>query len=338
MKGTRLCSLLGIDYPIIQAPMAWITCPELVAAVSNAGGLGTIGPEAGAKTQDEAKNIDIVEKLLREQIRKVKTLTNRPFAVNLLIGWGKQRVHNERRIGAAIEEGISVAITSMGSPELFTQELHNVGIRVIHAVPSIKQARKAEDAGVDAVVCSGYEAGGHLGADELPIFALIPQVVDAVKIPVIAAGGIADARGFIAALALGAEGAYMGTRFMATQECAAHPNVKQAVLEATDTGTVVFGRRTGISRCLKNAYTARHMELESGGASFDELRDYERSIEATAEWRRVPVALIAGDIIEGSAACGVIAGMINEILPAGEVIRRIVDGNKSVMTRLESLI
>ena len=334
MKQTRLCQLLGIEYPIIQAPMAWITCAELAAAVSNAGGLGTLGPEAGAKTQEEAKDLDIVERCLREQIRKVKTLTDKPFAVNFPIGWGKQKIFNERRITVAIEEGMPIAIVSMGSPELFTQKLHDAGIKVIHIVVSVEQARKAEKAGVDAIVCIGYEAGGHIGADELPTFVLVPQVVDAVEIPVIAAGGIADARGLVAALALGAEGIYMGTRFLATYECTAHPTMKQAVIQAGDTSTIAFGRRTGISRCLKNAYTARHMEMEASGATFDELREYERSGDDLGGWRRIPAALVDGNITHGSAACGAIAGMINEIISAGEVIRRMVEGYEAVLAKL----
>lgn len=334
MKKTRICQLLGIEYPIIQAPMAWITCAELAAAVSNAGGLGTLGPEAGVKTQEESKDLEIVEGRLREQIRKVKTLTDKPFAVNFPIGWGKQQIFNERRVAAAIDEGIPVAIVSMGSPEVFTRKFHDAGIKVLHIVISVKQARRAEEAGVNAVVCIGYEAGGHIGADEVPTFVLVPQVADAVKIPVIAAGGIADACGFVAALALGAEGVYMGTRFMATCECNAHPNMKQAVLEANDTATVAFGRQTGISRCLKNDYTACHMKMEASGASFDELREYERSGDDLRGWRRVPIAIIAGNITHGSAACGAVAGMINEIIPAREVIRRMVEGYKAVVAKL----
>ena len=335
MKKTRLCELFGIDYPIIQAPMGWIACAELVAAVSNAGGLGTLGPAAGARNQDEDRDIDAVEKRLREQIRKVKALTGKPFAVNFPIGWGKQKIVNERRVAAALDEGIPIANVSMGSPEVLTTRFHDAGVKVIHIVTSAKHARKAEAAGVDAIVCIGYEAGGHIGPDEIPTFVLVPQVVDTVRIPVIAAGGIADARGLVAALAFGAEGVYMGTRFLATYECGAHPNMKQALIEADDTSAVAFGRRTGISRCLKNAYTARHTELEIKGATFEEIRDYERSGDDLGGWRRVPAALINGNIEYGSAACGSIAGNINEILTAEEVIRRMVDGYQSVIKRLE---
>ena len=334
MKKTRLCKLLSIKYPIIQAPMAWITCAELVAAVSEAGGLGTLGPEAGMRSQGEANDLDAAEKYLREEIRRVKALTKKPFAVNFPIGWGKQQIKCKRQIAAAINKGIKIAIVSMGSPELFTQELHGAGAKVIHVVASVKQARKAEEAGVDAVVCMGYEAGGHLGVDEIPTFVLVPQIVDAIKIPVIAAGGIADARGFVAALALGAEGVYMGTRFLATRECNCHPNMKEAVLAATDTSTAVFGRKTVISRCIKNAYTNQHMKLEASGASFEELRDFERSAENTGGWRRVPAAVFAGNIEHGSAACGAIAGIINDIPAAKEVIRRLVDGYEALIATL----
>ncbi|MDY6856922.1 MAG: nitronate monooxygenase [Thermodesulfobacteriota bacterium] len=335
MKRTRICELFGIEYPIIQAPMAWITRAELVAAVSDAGGLGTIGPMAGEKNQEEAKDLDTVEKRLREQIRKVKALTSKPFAVNFPIGWGKQKVINERRIAAALDEEIPIANVSMGSPEAFTEKLHDAGVKVIHIVTSVKHAKKAEKAGVDAVVCIGYEAGGHIGPDELPTFVLIPQVVDAVKIPVIAAGGIADVRGMVAAFALGAEGVYMGTRFLATLECNAHPNMKQAVVDANDTSTVAFGRRTGISRCIKNEYTKRHMELEASGAPFEEIREYERSDDDLRGWRRVPAALIDGNIEYGSVACGSIAGSINDIISAKEVIHRMADSYDEVIKRLK---
>lgn len=335
MKRTRICELFGIDYPIIQGPMGWIACAELVAAVSNAGGLGTIGPAAGAINQDEDRDMDKLERRLREQIRKVKALTSKPFAVNFPIGWGKQKITNERRVLAALDEGIPIANVSMGSPETLTKRFHDAGVKVIHIVTSVKHAQRAEAEGVDAVVCIGYEAGGHIGPDEIPTFVLIPQVVDAVKIPVIAAGGIADTRGLVAALALGAEGVYMGTRFIATYECSAHPNMKKALIEAGDTSAVAFGRRTGISRGLRNAYTNRHMEMEAKGATSEELRDYERSGDDLGGWRRVPAALLNGNIEYGSAACGSIAGNINEILTAEEVIRRMVDGYQSAIKRLE---
>jgi enoyl-[acyl-carrier protein] reductase II len=335
MKRTKLCDLLGIKYPIILAPMAWIGTAELAAAVSEAGGLGTIGPNAGMKTQQEAGDKEMSIQRFREQVRKARTLTTRPFAANIQVGWGKQRAITDQLLAVAIEEELPIAIVSMGSSRPYTGRLKQAGVKVIHAIGSVKHAQKAEADGVDAVVCEGYEAAGHLGSEELPLFVLVPQIADSVKIPVIAGGGIVDERGVVAAFALGAQGAYMGTRFMATEECIAHPRVKEAVVNAHDTSTVVFARKTGISRCFRNDYTTKHMELEAKGASFEELRNYERTCPALGEWRRVSGALIAGNVEEGSFPMGAGAGMITEVVPCAELIRRIVQDYREVIKRLE---
>lgn len=174
---------------------------------------------------------------------------------------------------------------------------------------------------------------GHLGGEELTTLVLVPLVVDAVKIPMIAGGGIVDGRGVAAAFALGAQAVYMGTRFLATIECAVHPAVKEAIVRATDTSTVAFGRKTGLSRCWKNAYTKKHMELEARGASFDELREFERTCPSLGEWRRLPGALIAGNIEEGTVAMGAGAALIREVLAAGEVVRRVVKEYDEVVKR-----
>jgi enoyl-[acyl-carrier protein] reductase II len=324
MKRTRLCDLLGIEYPIIQAPMAWIATAELAAAVSNAGGMGTIGPNAGMTQQSEANDIQASILRFREQVRKAKSLTDKPFAANITVGWGKQRAITDRLVDIAVEEKLAIAVVSMGSSKAYTGKLKGAGIKVIHAVGCVEHAIKAQEDGVDAVVCEGYEAGGHLGGEELTTFVMVPQIADAVSIPLIAGGGIVDARGVLAAFALGADGVYMGTRFMATVECAAHPRVKQAAVDAIDTSTVAFARKTGLSRCLKNEYVRKHMELEAKGASFEEIRDFERSAPSLGEWRRVPGALIAGNIEEGSLGMGAGVGMIKDIPPAAEVVRRIV--------------
>ena len=331
MKRTRVCALFGIEYPIILAPMAWIGSAELAAAVSEAGGLGTIGPNAGMQEQREAGDPDASMQRFREQIKKAKALTTKPFAANIPVGWGKQRAITDRLVDVALAENLPVAVVSMGSSRVYTARLKEGGIKVIHAVGSILHAKKAEADGVDAVVCEGYEAGGHLGGEELTLFVLIPQIADTVDLPVISAGGVVDARGVAAAFALGAEAVYMGTRFMAADECPVHPRVKQAILEATDTSTVVFGRKTGISRCLKNEYTRKHQEIEASGAGFEEIRTYERTCPALGEWRRVPGGLVAGHIEEGSVAMGSGAGMITEIIPAGEIVRRIVEGYDAVV-------
>ena len=322
MKKTRICELLGIEYPIIQAPMAWITWAELAAAVSNAGGLGTIGPNAGSAIL----TIDVTEtgERLRMQIRKIKGMTNKPFAVNFPIG-GQDLRFSERCVQVAVEEKIPVAITSMGSPKIYTERLRRSGAKVLHVTASVKHAEGSEAAGVDAVVAAGFDGGGHLGFDELPTFVLIPQIVDAVKIPVVAAGGIADARGFIAALALGAEGVYMGTRFVATHECAAHPNMKRAVIEAGDTGTVTWGRGIEFCRTVKSEFSRRYLEKETDGASTEELQAYLNVHQP---------ATITGDLDRSFAFCGAVAGMIKEMLSAEEVVRRVAGGAEAVLDRL----
>ncbi len=335
MKRTRLCDLLGIDYPIIQAPMAWVATAELVAAVSEAGGLGTLGPNAGMTQQTEAGDIGASIACFREQISKVRELTKKPFAANLVVGWGKQRPISDVMVDVAIEEGVPVAVVSMGSPEAYTHKLKDGGVKVIHAVGTVGHAVKAQACGVDAVVCEGYEGAGHLGREELTTLVLVPQIADAVEIPVIAGGGIVDARGVVAAFALGAEGIYMGTRFLATLECIAHPSVKLAVVQAADNSTVAFARKTGLSRCLKNEYVRKHMEFEASGASFDELRDYERTCPNLKGWRRVPGALIAGNVEEGSVPVGAASGLIKEVTPAGEVIYSIVQDYDAIVRRLK---
>ena len=209
MKRTGLCALFGIEYPIVQAPMAWVATAELAASVSEAGGLGTIGPNAGMTRQSEAGNVEASMQRFKEQIRRARSLTSKPFAANIPVGWGKQRAVTDRMIEIAIEEQLPIAVVSMGVSEVYTAKLKGAGVKVIHAVASVKHARKAEIDGVDAVVCEGYEGGGHLGRDELTTFVLVPQIADAVKIPVIAGGGIVDGRGAAAAIALGAQGISM---------------------------------------------------------------------------------------------------------------------------------
>jgi len=328
MKRTRICDLLGIGYPIIQAPMNWITGADLAAAVSNAGGLGTIGPNAGATTITQ--DVTLTGERLRNEIRKAKTLTQKPFAVNFPIGFGEFRAFTDRCIEVALEEGIPVAIVSMGSPEVYTSRLKQAGVRVLHIVASVRHARKAEGAGVDAVVAQGYEAGGHSGVNELPTLVLVPQVVDAVRIPVVAAGGIADARGVVAALALGAEAVYMGTRFVATHECDAHPDMKQAVVNANDTSTVSWGRKlgVGIGRSLRNEFTRKYLEMETSGASFEELGSLVLA-------HPMMNSLVLGDLVNSEAPCGAAAGMIKGIVSAREIIESIAAEVSEILAKLK---
>ncbi len=320
MKETKICQLLGIKYPIIQGGMSWIANAELAAAVSNAGGLGVLSPDAGM-----ALNADIVDNL-RSQVRKASNLTNKPFGVNLPL----QVPRVEEMIDVVIQEKVAVAITSMGNPVSHTYYLKDASVKVLHVVASVRHAKTAEAGGVDAVIAEGCDAGGHGGFNELPTFILVPQVVDAVKIPVVAAGGIADARGLIAALALGAEGVQMGTRFLTSHECIAHRKAKDAVLKASDTDTVITCRKLDPQRTLKNEFTAKLVEMESAGASADDVRAFlgtSRARKGEAD----------GDLVNGIVYCGAIAGMITEIMSAGDIVQNIVRSSDAVMTRLNKL-
>jgi len=333
MKRTRLCDLLGIDYPIIQAPMGWIAGAELVAAVSEAGGLGTLGPNAGLP--EPSRDPEVVAEGMRREIRRIKDLTKKPFAVNLPIG-RRGKAIADRRVDVAIEEGVKVAVVSMGSPEEYTGRLKEAGMVVIHVVANVKHAIKAEEAGVDAVVAQGHEAGGHSGLEQIPTFVLVPQVADAVRVPVIAAGGIGDARGMVAALALGAEGVYIGTRFMATHECACHPRVKQAVLEAEAESTVAYGRRTySITRALRNKFTDKFLEMEFGGVPSEELRAFDRYYAPGDERHRMLRGLLDGELEWGSVPCGAVAGLVRKLTSAGDVVRELVSQYDEIVNRLK---
>ena len=319
MKKTRLCDLLGIEYPRIQGGMTWVANAELAAAVSNAGGLGIINPNA-----DMAEDGNRVDNL-RSQIKKVKSLTDKPFGVNFPL----PNPGTEVLIDVAIEEKVPVVTTSAGNPATYTTYLKEAGVKVLHVVSSVRHAVGAERRGVDAVIAEGYEAGGHNGFDELTTFVLVPQVVDAVKIPVVAAGGIADARGFVAALVLGAEGVQIGTRFVATHECIAHPKFKEAITEAIDTGTVTSARKLGPTRGIKSELTDKILEMESRGATAEELLAF------VGPGTRARQGSMEGDFIHGEAYAGSIAGMITEIVSAGEVVRSIVEGSEAVLASLK---
>lgn len=317
MRKTRICELLGIEYPIIQGGMTWIANAELAAAVSEAGGLGIISPNAAMQLED-----DVVQNL-RSQIRKAKSLTDKPFGVNFPV----QIPEIKELIDVVIEEGVKVVTTSAGNPALHTPRLKEAGVKVLHVVASVRHAKGAERHGVDAVIAEGYEAGGHNGFDELPTMVLVPQVVDAVSIPVVAAGGIADARGFVAALALGAEGVQMGTRFVATHECIAHPAFKEMIVNAGDTGTMITGRKLGPTRGLKNEFTAKILEMDSRGASAEELL-------AFIGVGRSRLGQLEGEVQEGEVYCGAIAGVIKEIMSAGDVVRSLVEGYDRIVAGL----
>jgi len=231
-------------------------------------------------------------------------------------------------VAAVIDAKVKVAVTAAGNPALYTSRFKDAGIKVIHLVAAVRHAQSAEKRGVDAVIAEGYEAGGHNGLDELTTLTLVPQVVDAVAIPVVAAGGIADVRGIVAALALGADGVQIGTRFIATRECAAHQNFKEAIVKASDTDTVITGRKLGPTRILKNEIATKILEMEASGASIEELVAFIGS-------SRSRTGQFEGDLANGQAYCGSIAGMIKEIKSVSEIFQSITDNYDSVLARLK---
>jgi enoyl-[acyl-carrier protein] reductase II len=315
MARSRICGMVGIRYPIIQAPMNWVSGAALAAAVSNAGGLGTLGPNAGADSI--TADVELTGERLREQIKKVKSLTKNPFAVNIPIGVGDGRKYSAKCIAVVIEEAVPVVMTSVGPPNVYTQMLKDAGIMVFHAVSTSTQAKKAEDIGVDAVICEGFEAGGHKGFTELTTLVLTPMVVDAVKIPVITGGGIGEARGVLAALALGADAVYMGTRFMVTKESESHQKVKEAIVRAKDVCTVSLPKDYMLARDLSNVFTGQYLEMRKSGASSAELNAF---LADHSQYHGQHL----GDAENGEMGCGQIAGLINDIPEAAAVIDEII--------------
>lgn len=325
MANNRICELLGIRYPIIQAPMNWVSGVDLAAAVSNYGGLGTIGPNAGA--EDITQDVEETAERYRDQINKIKNLTKAPYAVNIPVGFGDMVKYSKRIVDVVIEEQIPVAIISVGKPEVYTRVLQEAGIKVMHAVSTARHAKKAEAVGVDAVICEGFEAGGHKGFTELTTFVLTPIVADAVNIPVVTGGGIGDTRGVMAALALGADGIYMGTRFMATRESESHARVKEAIVGGTDTCTVSLQKDFMLARDLANDFTKTYLKMKMSGAAPEELRDY---LDEHSQYRGQHL----GDAAEGEICCGQVAGLITEVNSAKEVMDEII-GN--IGSRFEAL-
>ena len=297
---TRITELLGIEYPIIQGGMAWVAESHLAAAVSAAGGLGLIG---GANAPAE---------VIRNYIREVKAVTDKPFGVNVML----MSPYADEVAKVIVEEGVKVVTTGAGNPEKYMEMWKAAGIKVIPVVASVALAKRMERYGADAVVAEGYESGGHVG--ESTTMTLVPQVCDAVNIPVIAAGGIADGRGIAAALMLGAEGVQMGTRFVVTKECHIHPAYKERILKAKDIDTKVTGRSTGHPvRALRNDMTKRYLELEQAGASMEELEYL-----TLGALRR---AVTEGDVLNGSVMAGQIAGMIHEETDCRTLIRQLIE-------------
>ena len=303
---TRLTELLNIEYPVIQGGMAWVAEHHLAAAVSLAGGLGLIGA-ANAPSQ-----------WVREEIRAAKKLTEKHFGVNIML----LSPYAGEVAKVVVEEGVKVVTTGAGNPEKYMEMWKAAGVKVIPVVASVALAKRMERSGADAIVAEGCESGGHIG--ELTTMALVPQVVDAVDIPVIAAGGIGDGRGIAAALMLGAEGVQIGTRFVVTEESIVHENYKKRVMDAKDIDSQVTGRSTGHPvRTLRNKQTREYLRLEKEGATFEQLE-----MLTLGGLRK---AVLEGDVMTGSVMAGQIAGLVKEELSCQKLMEQLVSQTKKAI-------
>lgn len=317
MFKTRITELFGIKYPIICGGMHLLSRAELVAAVSNAGGLGIL-----ASTTFETKEE------LREEIRKTKSLTDKPFGVNLNL-FPMMRLRSvEEDIDLFIDEGVEIVESSGASPEPYVPRLKEAGVKIMHKVPAVRFARKAEKVGVNAVAIVGFECAGHPGMDDVTSLILVPLTVDALKIPVVAGGGFCDARSFVAALALGADGVVIGTRFVATHECIAHPKIKEWLVKAKETDTTLIDRSLGLPmRVIKNKPAEKALEMDKRGASLEELLTVISGELGKKAW-------MEGDIDAGVVSLGMAVGRMHEILSVKEVIDGIIEEAKAVCKRL----
>jgi len=322
MFATRLTEMLGIKYPIVQGGIQWLATAQLASAVSEAGGLGIISslsfPDQGS---------------LRKEIRQMKEKTRKPFGVNLSILPGLSEGDRvTKMLQVILEERVPVVETSGRSPESFVQELKSEGIKLIHKVPSVRFAQKAESIGADAVTVVGFECGGRPGVDEVTSLVLIPKAVESVKIPIIAGGGIADGRGFLAALALGAEGVVMGTRFVATEECPAHPRFKEGFVNARETDTLLIYRSIkNAARVLKTEAAQKILSLEQEGATPEELM-------AAMGGRMSPSAYREANVDGTIMGCGQCVGLIHKIKSVREVIEDMIQEAQSVLQKLNTII
>lgn len=296
---TKITELLGIEYPIIQGGMAWVAEHRLAAAVSNAGGLGLIGAASAPP------------EIVREEIRKCKQLTDKPFGVNVML----LNPNADEVADIVIEEGVKVVTTGAGSPAKYMKKWKEAGVKVIPVVASVAMAKMMERAGADAVVAEGMESGGHIGS--ITTMALLPQVVDAVEIPVIAAGGIGDGRGIAATFMLGAQAVQMGTRFLVAKEAIVHENYKAAVIKAKDIDSAVTGMSTGHPvRSIKNRMTKQYLKLEQSGADFMELEKL-----TLGSLRN---AVMDGDVVNGTVMAGQIAGLVKREQTCAEIIQELM--------------
>ncbi len=309
----RITSLFGIQYPLIQAGMIWCSGWELASAVSNAGGLGIIGSGS------------MYPEILEEQVIKCKAATSKPFAVNLPMLYPDIDKHVE----TIIKHKVPIVFTSAGNPKTWTAHLKSHGIIVVHVVSSLKFALKAQEAGVDAVVAEGFEAGGHNGRDETTTMCLIPMVAKDIQIPLIAAGGIGTGRGMLAAMNLGADGVQIGSRFVASPESSAHQNFKQVVVDAKEGDTLLTLKELTPVRLVKNAFFQQIEEAYTRGADAEELK-------AILGRGRAKKGMFEGDLVEGELEIGQISGLINEIKPAAEIVREIIEEYRNALSEQQT--
>ncbi len=313
MLNTAVTRLLGIEYPIIQGGMAWVAQAELAAAVSEAGGLGVIG--AG----------NMPAEALQQEIDRTRELTEKPFGVNVML----MSPHAEQVLQLVAELRVPVITTGAGNPGPYVASLQAQGIKVLPVVSSVALAKRLARLSVDGLIAEGWEAGGHIG--DVSTMALVPQMVDASDLPVIAAGGIADARGVVAAFALGASGVQMGTRFVCSTECTAHDAYKEAIVQAGDRDAVVSGYSTGHPvRSLRNRFTRQYRDMEANGADWRQLGEFGVG--------RLRQAAREGDVSFGSVMAGQSAGLVKQVMPVREIILEIVTEMKSTISRLEGFL
>lgn len=313
MLKSRICDLLNIKYPILQGGMAWAATAELAAAVSEAGGLGVIG--AGHMPPDA----------LREEIQKVKKATTKPYGVNVML----MSPFVKEVMQVVVEEKVPVVTTGAGNPAEYIPALKEIGSKVIPVVASVALAKRLERTGIDALIAEGTESGGHVG--QVTTMALVPQVADAVSVPVIAAGGIADSRGLVAAFSLGAEAVQIGTRFVASVECTAHENYKQAIVKAKDRSTVLSGASTGHPvRVIENQLSRQFVQMENDRVDPEELEKLGAG--------RLRMAVREGDVTTGTVMAGQISGLIEKVQTVQEIVDALMAGVPEVINKLQSRI
>lgn len=314
MNKNKICELFNIEKPIIQAGMIWCSGWELASAVSNAGGLGLIG--SGSMYPD----------ILRIHIKKCKQATNKPFGVNIPLLYPNIEEH----IKIIIEEGVKIVFTSAGNPKIWTNHLKQHGIIVVHVVSALKFALKCVDAGVDAIVAEGFEAGGHNGKEETTTFVLIPQIKSSISLPIISAGGIATGTQMAAAFVLGADGVQIGSRFVATFESSAHENFKNKIIQAKEGDTQLTLKQLTPVRLIKNKFFDEVIQAEQSGASIEELKNLLGKARAKK-------GMFEGDLIDGELEIGQVSASINEIKSAAEVVNEIYSDFKSVIKKISLL-